>query len=280
MRPIAAAARHAPTANHPRLERRGEAGSAFTIRSTSMAGTANAREAVAISPASAAQSAHVSRCEATAARSAEVNVPCTYPGSRSRISPSRQSSIIEKLLYGSHRVVVVHAARAFRAADQLRDFSIGHPLRHAEDEHFFLQRRELFDRLPDPHRRLIRHERVERIVRLDGVSLVELHLIAAPLLRSPAVEHEPPEDREQPRPQRALPAKRVERVERSNECVLHQLVQCFAFTRTRGEPRQRLGMPPYELGRCALVPALPPYDEREIQRPVVHTGRDIHWFTK
>src|SRR5450631_4281988 len=102
MRPTAAAARHAPVANQARFEPRGADGSALTIRSTSIAGTENARDAVAISSASAAQSAHVRRWEDTAARSAPDNVPCTYSGSRSRRSPFWQSFIIEILLYGSH----------------------------------------------------------------------------------------------------------------------------------------------------------------------------------
>ena len=60
-------------------------------------------------------------------------------GSRSRTSPFGQS-IIEKLLDGAHRVVIVHARRTLRRADRVGDLLVRHPLTHSKHEHLALRR--------------------------------------------------------------------------------------------------------------------------------------------
>ena len=53
----------------------------------------------------------------------------------------------------------------------------------------------------------------------------------------------------------------------------------FALAGTRGETRERLGVPFHDLGGRALVSTFPPFDEREIHRPIVHAGCDFHSVT-
>src|SRR5689334_1230864 len=120
-------------------------------------------------------------------------------------------------------------------------------------------------RLPNSMRGLSRHQHVERVVLRRCVSLLHLHTCGAPLLRAAPIEQQSPLDGEQPGAKRALPPKAVERLKRSDESILHQIVDLLAGTKARREPRQRLSVPGDELCRRALVATLPSFDELEIR---------------
>jgi hypothetical protein len=111
------------------------------------------------------------------------------------------------------------------------------------------------------------------------MSFIQLHLIAPPALGALAVQHEPAQDREQPRAKRTVRPKRVERIERPNERILHDLVDLPTLAGTRGEPGECLGVPLHDLGRRPLVSTFPALDEREINRTVVEPVSSFHSVT-
>ena len=88
--------------------------------------------------------------------------------------------------------------------------------------------------------RLVGDDAIERIVLRGGIILVHLYLLASASRGSPPVQHQPSRDREQPRPQRALTAKAVDRGECTNERVLHHLFDVVPRPDARHEARHRV----------------------------------------
>ena len=77
---------------------------------------------------------------------------------------------------------------------------------------------------------LIGNHAVERIEPGCRIAVLDLRVIAPPLLRPSTIDEQAPLDREQPRAKRALAAKSIDRREGPDERILHQLIDVCAFT--------------------------------------------------
>src|SRR4051812_43615041 len=196
----------------------GALGNAPTTYATSTRGTPRANIAFASrsSWSSSRQSAQASTCASTLVRSPALKRSWTRSGSWSRISAFTQS-FIEKLLHSPHRVVVMHSRRPFSGAHRFGDFLVRQAFRHSQSENFFLRWRQLPDRLLKPLLCFVRDHRIQRIVLCRRI--VFLHFIPIPssLLGAFPIDEQSTLNREQPRSERAVTAKAIERVECSNE---------------------------------------------------------------
>ena len=94
--------------------------------------------------------------------------------------------------------------------------------------------------------------------------LVDADLLPPPSIGAPPVEQQPALDGEQPRPQRALPPKAIERAERANERVLHELLDVLASPEVDGEAGEGRGVTLDQSRRRSLVPSPPALDERGV----------------
>src|SRR5690242_10303225 len=219
------------------------------------------------SSSSAAHSAHSATCCSTPARESASNRPCSRSGSRSRMSP-RGQSFIEKLLDGSHRVVVVHPGRALRALQHLRNLLVRQPLRHPEGEYVPLHRRQPLHRIAHPTLRLVRDHLVERVVLRDAVVILDRHALALPSPASYPVADQVAGDREEPRLERAFGAEAIQRGERSHERVLHDLLELRALAQARDEPPDRYGMTLDEERGRVFIARAPSRDQSAVTRLV------------
>src|SRR5439155_9178744 len=109
-----------------------------------------------------------------------------------------------------------------RRSNRLGNFLVRQSFSYTQREHFSLSWRQPLHRAAQPSFRFVGEHRVQRIVLGGRVSLLNLRAIPSPLLRPSPVEQQTPLDRKQPRSKRALPAKPFDRVEGSNEGILHQ----------------------------------------------------------
>ena len=170
--------------------------------------------------------------------------------------------------------MIVDASGALRRVDRVGDLTIRQSLAHSQHEHLALRRREARHGVPQPFLRLVRHHPVERIVLGGDISFLHLHLLPSPPNRPPPVEHEPARDREQPRAERALPAKAVDRAEGTHERVLHHLVHVLAGADARDEARHGGSVPLDQQRRGPLLSRLPPCHKVEVGS-LIGGGGDI-----
>src|SRR6476469_2785532 len=193
------------------------------------------------SSSSSRQSTQLATCAVTAARALGSRRSCSSSGNWSRISALIQS-FIEKLLHSAHCVVVMHPRGSFRRAYRLGDLLVRQSFRNSQREYFFLRRRQFSDRVLQPLLRFIRDYRVQRVILGRRVILLHLVPISSSLLGPLSVDEQSTKNREQPCSKRAVAPKALERVERSDEGILHELVDLVPFARADREPGERLGV--------------------------------------
>src|SRR5581483_10378350 len=172
-----------------------------------------------------------------------------------------RQSFIEKLLHSAHGVVIMHASGAFGRSHRFGNLLVRQSLRHAKGKYFSLRGRQPPDSLLQSLPRLVRHHRIQRVIFSGRVVFLNLVAIAAALVRAPTIEQEPALDGKQPRPKRAFPAKTIERVERADEGVLHELINVVPLARADGEPGKSRRVAFDQLASRALVARLPSRDE-------------------
>src|SRR5690349_15785043 len=126
-------------------------------------------------------------CASTTARAVSVSRPWSRSGSWSRISPFGQS-VIEKLLHGAHRVVIVNARRTLCRADDVGNLFVRQPLTNPKAEHLALRRRQLLHRLAQATFGFAGDERIERIILRGRVAFLYFNPISASLFRAPPIE--------------------------------------------------------------------------------------------
>ncbi len=128
----------------------------------------------------------------------------------------------------------------------------------------------------------IGHHAVERIEPGRRIAVLDLRVIATPLLRPSTIDEQAPLDREQPRSERALAAKSIDRREGPDERVLHQLIDIGAFTRADRKSSKRRGVSLDKLGRGALISAFPACNELQVPLCIVaparfRIGHSVQW---
>src|SRR4051812_10908766 len=102
-------------------------------------------------------------CASTTACAVSVSRPWSRSGSWSRISAFGQS-VIEKLLHGAHRVVIVHARCTLCRADDVGNLFVRQPFTNPKAEHFALRWRQLLYRLVQTPLGFAGDQGIERIV--------------------------------------------------------------------------------------------------------------------
>src|SRR5713101_7135178 len=131
---------------------------------------------------------------------------------------------------------------------------------HPQREHLSLRRRKRVKRLPYPLLRFLRDQPIEGAIFTHVIRFFHGHCFPAPSFCPSSIRHQPALDREKPCPQRACSSKRIERCERPNERVLHQLFYSLPLPGTRGETRQRLRVTTHQLRRGPAVSGFPAVD--------------------
>src|SRR2546423_8884776 len=210
------------------------------------------------------QLSQLATCASTCRLAFSFSDPCRRSGSISWISVSMHLFIFQKLLYRPDRVVIVNPCRALGTTNDFRNLLVRQSLLNPQREHFPLRRRQCIERFSDTLLRFFRDQTVERSVFTDMIRLLHRNRFPAPPLRSPSIEHQPPLDREQPRSERALTAKRIERCKRPHERVLHQLLDTLPLASARGKASQRLRMAPHQVRRRPAVAGLPAVDQLHV----------------
>lgn len=155
----------------------------------------------------------------------------------------------------------MHPGGTFRRSHHLGDFLVRQPFTDSKRKDLSLCRRQLADRSLQALLRFIGYHRIERIILSGRIVFLNLGPVAPPPICPAAIQHQSTSYGEQPCPERALPAKPFDRVEGSNERVLHQLVYVAPFSSAHDESSEGGRMTSDKLGRRTFIPAPPEGNE-------------------
>src|SRR6266516_150892 len=168
--------------------------------------------------------------------------------------------ISQILLYRFERIVVMDPSCSFRGTYHFRNLLVRQTLLHPQREDLTLRGRKPGERFSYALLYLLRDEPIEGSVLTNVIRFLHGNRFPTPAFRPSSIQHQPPLDREEPRPEGAFATKRIERCKRSNEGILHQLLYPFAFPGAGGEPRQRQGMSTHQPSCGPTVARLPAID--------------------
>src|SRR2546430_5758164 len=170
------------------------------------------------------------------------------------------------LLQSLDGMVVMHPRGPRRRAQRGSDLLVLEPLLRPQQKYFALQPRQLLQPFAQPPLRLGGNRPLVRVAIGRSQVVAQRHYATALGAAVRVLQHVAP-DREQPGTKAALPAERGDGAKRTDERLLHHVIEIgLRRPRAREKTRQRSRVTPDQFGRRLLVPALPGGDQRRVGR--------------